>query len=846
MFKPDEFNKLVAEIKSHTYTPTKGELSLEKGKLNSENIKELMDALVENAKLPPTDKGRISSLDLSLNEIDHSGAKIIAQSLCYIPQVKHLYLVNNKIDNEGMLAFASVIEKNETLETLDLSNNKVTIAYNIPFKETCYGLLAKAISLNTYLKKINLSNIWSQSDVSWEIAEVILANNKTLAEIKIRSDQPSKGNSGHNILNYLKDNTSLCDLDINHFKLSHEHFKIAKILTINTLSAEIKSLLNQAEVTEDLSKAIELYKKSKEKLFELELEKVHCPDLASAIDVSMAKKSIQAGQLQECWRILGPLSSQDKDIYLPIAEAFIVNPDALAPFRAEPKRFYQFILCLLKDSPRSNLPILINLRKRLIVTALKGLKESKYNVTGISSLEEYIGKKDVISFNELAEIAGNSSQPYDSAVVNTWLMDEKVKNNLSNKFGTDQLTVFELLLDSDKPLQLQSELFSIVDTYFETLDNTKLDQLYKEFEASMATGDINKLTKYLSRHDIDEERDYLLDKLKIILEDFLKGENKYPITIIEMAFIKLGDWVFFEKKFQDSFDKLKSKLLNDFLNSNCDNRGYLESFKQMFRRFNRESDLNELLLKHKKGIDAQLETYFKFGSAMDLNDKTIHIFPTLRAEYKIIGFEKEFEEKVSHFKDTIKNSFLIGNETLTKFVAHYQSLGANLSESYQVIFDEAIKNINNFISKQSTVLATFQSIFDDSKYGLARAAKLLQLLQDHRLQTKEKITILYAFFQDDKNIFLQKEVQGKMVGAMTDGKEPNIPLITFKESLKSEVKHLLESEFTADDAEDRLNIIISELSKNLSQQHTVLATTIDQLKNFFRESASPAQKLIQD
>merc|ERR1719362_1445722 len=67
----------------------------------------------------------IQHLLLNHNEIGHSGAKALAESLVVNSTLQQLDLVNNQLGNEGAIAFAECLEKNNSLNHLNLSFNQI-------------------------------------------------------------------------------------------------------------------------------------------------------------------------------------------------------------------------------------------------------------------------------------------------------------------------------------------------------------------------------------------------------------------------------------------------------------------------------------------------------------------------------------------------------------------------------------------------------------------------------------------------------------------------------------------------------------------------------------------------
>ena len=98
----------------------------------------------------------MTSLDLSVNEIDNDGVKSIADALVHNSTLTTLNLAQNKITNEGAKSLANALGHNTTVSTLNLDYNKIGIKGYLFFLR----LLNNITSIqNTYYSNHTLKSI---------------------------------------------------------------------------------------------------------------------------------------------------------------------------------------------------------------------------------------------------------------------------------------------------------------------------------------------------------------------------------------------------------------------------------------------------------------------------------------------------------------------------------------------------------------------------------------------------------------------------------------------------------------------------------------------------------------
>jgi Ran GTPase-activating protein (RanGAP) involved in mRNA processing and transport len=120
------------------------ELDLRDNEITSVGIRALVDDNVEAVKT-------LTKLYLTYNHIKREGATILADALGRdaMPSLKRLDLGCCRIDDDGVVALASALEQNTSLQILDLQYN--------PFAERGYIALAESLPNIKGLQQINIS-----------------------------------------------------------------------------------------------------------------------------------------------------------------------------------------------------------------------------------------------------------------------------------------------------------------------------------------------------------------------------------------------------------------------------------------------------------------------------------------------------------------------------------------------------------------------------------------------------------------------------------------------------------------------------------------------------------------
>ena len=140
----------------------------------------------------------IKNLDLAYNRIRYDACKIIGQMIKENKSVINLNLNGNDI-NDGLIFLVDALEKDETIEELSLSHNKIFEDY---FEE-----IGRLIEKIKHIEKLNLSNNLSATTGSKIIGNSLLQNT-TLRELNLSEN--NLRNSGAIELAYgLEENKSL-------------------------------------------------------------------------------------------------------------------------------------------------------------------------------------------------------------------------------------------------------------------------------------------------------------------------------------------------------------------------------------------------------------------------------------------------------------------------------------------------------------------------------------------------------------------------------------------------------------------------------------------------------------
>ena len=203
----------------------------------------------------------VTSLDLSGNGVDGSGATCIAEAIKVINTLSSLNLSNNGIGDIGATSIAEAIKVNKTVTDLNLSRNGISyigatsIAEAMKVNETLTHLslwgndigdagatsIAEAINVNETLTSLDLwFNHFSDDGVA-SLADAIKVN-KTLSKVNFAKN--GIGDAGAaSIAEAIKFNEALIDLDLSNNNIHHvgstcisEAIKVNETLTSLDLS----------------------------------------------------------------------------------------------------------------------------------------------------------------------------------------------------------------------------------------------------------------------------------------------------------------------------------------------------------------------------------------------------------------------------------------------------------------------------------------------------------------------------------------------------------------------------------------------------------------------------------
>ena len=175
----------------------------------------------------------VTNLDLSRNGISYIGATSIAEAMKVNETLTHLSLWGNDIGDAGATSIAEAINVNETLTSLDVSQSG--------FSAAGAAFVAKAIKVNKTLTNLDLwSNHFSDDGVA-SLADAIKVN-KTLSKVNFAKN--GIGDAGAaSIAEAIKFNEALIDLDLSNNNIHHvgstcisEAIKVNETLTSLDLS----------------------------------------------------------------------------------------------------------------------------------------------------------------------------------------------------------------------------------------------------------------------------------------------------------------------------------------------------------------------------------------------------------------------------------------------------------------------------------------------------------------------------------------------------------------------------------------------------------------------------------
>lgn len=145
----------------------------------------------------------LTSIDLSNNEIEEDRAKLIAEALKVNETLTSIDLSDNEIGEEGAKLIAEVLKENETLVSIDLSDNAIG--------EASVKTIVEALKINKTITNLNFAYNPIGKEGAKLIAEALKVN-KTLTSINCSNN--GIGEEGANlILEALKVNKTLTSID---------------------------------------------------------------------------------------------------------------------------------------------------------------------------------------------------------------------------------------------------------------------------------------------------------------------------------------------------------------------------------------------------------------------------------------------------------------------------------------------------------------------------------------------------------------------------------------------------------------------------------------------------------
>lgn len=166
---------------------------------------------------------KVTSLDLSYNDIDDNGAKLIADALKINTSLDWLILSNNKIRDKGAIAIADALKIHEFLTKLDVSCNDIrengakAIAAALKINKSLVSLniwdddakigywggmaLADALKINTSITTLILNDCSIDDRIDMQIESLLLENKKFQKKQKLipsfQNEQQTKNFNVH-------------------------------------------------------------------------------------------------------------------------------------------------------------------------------------------------------------------------------------------------------------------------------------------------------------------------------------------------------------------------------------------------------------------------------------------------------------------------------------------------------------------------------------------------------------------------------------------------------------------------------------------------------------------------
>ena len=218
-------------------------------KLNISNNKISDDGAIAFSECLKTNTTLIE-LDMSSNNITCKGASVIAEAIQVNTALQKLNISHNEISDDGAIAFIGCLETNTTLIELESGNNI-----------TCKvaSVIAEAIQVNTALQKLNISHNEISDDGAIAFSEC-LKTNTTLIELDMSwNNITCKGASV--IVEAIQVNTALQKLNISKTEISDDGvIAFSECLKTNTTLIELDMSWNNitCKVASVIAEAIQV------------------------------------------------------------------------------------------------------------------------------------------------------------------------------------------------------------------------------------------------------------------------------------------------------------------------------------------------------------------------------------------------------------------------------------------------------------------------------------------------------------------------------------------------------------------------------------------------------------
>ena len=204
------------------------------------------DGAASIAKVLQSDSSVITLLDLYRNPIGGRGLQFIAKALITNTSLVKLDLSDCSlvISEENGPVVTEMLNKNKTLKTLDLSNNK-----SIMLSQTSLSYIAEGLIINTALVELDLSRCSLViSEVNGPVVTEMLIKNKTLKTLDLSNNEGIM--ISQTSLSYIAEgliiNTALVKLDLSHCSLviSEENGPVVTEMLIKNKTLKTLNLSN--------------------------------------------------------------------------------------------------------------------------------------------------------------------------------------------------------------------------------------------------------------------------------------------------------------------------------------------------------------------------------------------------------------------------------------------------------------------------------------------------------------------------------------------------------------------------------------------------------------------------